>query len=180
MKSASAKKAVCPLRSHCWRSVWKRASSLAARFVGCRGRCRRRSPSPGRSRRRRGPSAASRATIRSSSRWASSNSLRGRLADLRIVEDRRILALQLPGQEERRPVDVRRRARSSGKSIEHAAAEERRRGDPHRLPSRSETAWRRPPRRAPAATACRWRYDSTSCRCSARFAAIEQRLRRRD
>jgi hypothetical protein len=45
-------------------------------------------------------------TICSSMACASAKSVARRLADLRVVEDRRVAALHLPGLEERRPVDV--------------------------------------------------------------------------
>ena len=93
----------------CWRSIGKRR----------RRRARRRRPRarPARSRSGARACSASAATISSSSAVASSKSSRA----AGLLEDLRELALQLPREEEERPVDVGARAsRASGSSVAHA------------------------------------------------------------
>ena len=90
-KSASARKCSWPLRSHCWRSVWKRASSLLARASSSeQRRCRRRRRRPARSRRRRRPRSQRCSMISvAAAAGRRRTDVAGRRAHGRIVEDRR-------------------------------------------------------------------------------------------
>ena len=86
----------------------ERGTLRASATRRCRRRCRRRRSWPGRSRRRRGPSSSLLVDD-----LVEQLAGRRRTACVRLVADVGsskivgILALQLPGQEERRPVDVR-------------------------------------------------------------------------
>ena len=96
MKSASEQKAACPLRSHCCRSMWNRASSVRARFVGVEHDVVADRYWPAKSRTRRGPSAGVSRMIRCKQPLGIvEQSPRFRPAD-RVVEDLRIFALQSP------------------------------------------------------------------------------------
>ncbi len=138
-RSRPARKCFCPLRSHCCRSVWKRVSSCCRDGRRCTARCRR--PREAAGQKPYTPRAVS--SLFDDDLVEQSPGVVEQLAGARrrrgVVEDLGILALQLPGQEERRPVDVRDQFLQR-KVVEHADAGERRLVDLAPSPSRSETA----------------------------------------
>ena len=146
----------------------------------CRRRCRRRRSWPGRSRRRRWPSAASRRRSGRAAVWRRRTARGASAPTTRVVEDPRVLALQLPGHEERRPVDVRDDLGRAGSRARTRGAEERRarrsatsaqsiaNRRAQRLGVGDELALRRLRRSA-----------SRSCSCSARFSRSSSAAARR-
>ena len=120
--------------STCWRSIGSAQSRRCSAWHAARRRPRGGSA---RGRRRRAPVSHVSATIRSSIACASANR-RARFRRPLVVEDRGIIAGQLPGAEERRPVDlvaqfaqrpvVEARARRAGAAAAPCALASQRKG----------------------------------------------------